>query len=70
MLYRRHTRRPSKAADAMQLGVKMCEEVMRSMGRYIGLGKNLVVTFLKVNGYDVIDLGKDVPNRRVVEEVI
>lgn len=33
------------------------------------IGKNLVVTFLKLGGYDVIDLGHDVPNERLVEAV-
>ena len=33
------------------------------------IGKNLVVTFLNVGGYQVIDLGSDVPNERLMEVV-
>jgi len=33
------------------------------------IGKNLVITMLKVNGFDVIDLGVDVPSQKFVEAV-
>ena len=33
------------------------------------IGKNLVITMLKVNGFDVIDLGVDVPSQKFVDAV-
>ncbi|MDG5776516.1 corrinoid protein [Haloarculaceae archaeon H-GB2-1] len=33
------------------------------------IGKNIVVTMLKANGFDVIDLGVEVPNEKFVEAV-
>jgi len=33
------------------------------------IGKNIVATLLKVEGFEVIDLGKDVPTERIVEKV-
>ena len=33
------------------------------------IGKNLVTTFLNVGGYQVIDLGTDVPNERLIEVI-
>ena len=33
------------------------------------IGKNLVTTFLSLGGYEVIDLGTDVPNERLIEVV-
>jgi len=33
------------------------------------IGKNLVVAFLKANGYDVYDLGEDVPPEKFVEKL-
>ncbi|MDI9643730.1 MAG: B12-binding domain-containing protein [Candidatus Verstraetearchaeota archaeon] len=33
------------------------------------IGKNLVVMFLKANGFEAIDLGRDVPNSQVVDAV-
>ncbi len=37
-------------------------------GDYHDIGKNIVVTLLGVQGFDVIDLGMDVPAARIVEE--
>jgi corrinoid protein of di/trimethylamine methyltransferase len=37
-------------------------------GDYHDIGKNIVVTLLGVQGYDVIDLGMDVPASKIVEE--
>ncbi|MBN1151678.1 MAG: cobalamin-dependent protein, partial [Dehalococcoidia bacterium] len=37
-------------------------------GDYHDIGKNIVVTLLGVQGFDVIDLGMDVPASRIVEE--
>jgi len=33
------------------------------------IGKNLVISFLTVGGYQVIDLGTDVPNEKLVEAI-
>jgi len=33
------------------------------------IGKNLVTTFLNVGGYQVIDLGTDVPNEKLIEVI-
>lgn len=38
-------------------------------GDYHDIGKNIVVTLLGVQGFDVIDLGMDVPASRIVQEV-
>lgn len=72
-----------QAADAMQVGIKIAEERMgrdvEKKGKVVifvaegdihDLGKNLVVTFLKANGYEVVDLGKDVETRKVIDIVM
>jgi [methyl-Co(III) methanol-specific corrinoid protein]:coenzyme M methyltransferase len=72
-----------QAADAMQVGIKICEEKMgkgmEKKGKAVifvaegdihDLGKNLVVTFLKANGYEVVDLGKDVETKKVIDVVM
>ncbi|RWX74112.1 MAG: B12-binding domain-containing protein [Candidatus Methanosuratincola verstraetei] len=33
------------------------------------IGKNLVVMFLKANGFEAVDLGRDVPDKEVIEAV-
>ena len=33
------------------------------------IGKNLVTTFLSLGGYEVLDLGTDVPNERLIEVI-
>jgi corrinoid protein of di/trimethylamine methyltransferase len=38
-------------------------------GDYHDIGKNIVVTLLGVQGFDVVDLGMDVPAAKIVEEV-
>ncbi len=38
-------------------------------GDYHDIGKNIVVTLLGVQGFDVIDMGMDVPAASIVEEV-
>lgn len=38
-------------------------------GDYHDIGKNIVVTLLGVQGFEVIDLGMDVPAARIVDEV-
>jgi len=69
------------AADAMQAGIVLCEKKMGKAsarkGRIIthvaegdihDIGKNIVSALLSANGYEVIDLGRDVPVEKVVEE--
>jgi methanol corrinoid protein len=69
------------AADAMQVGIALCEKKMGrasvKKGRIIthvaegdihDIGKNIVSALLRANGYEVIDLGRDVPVEKVVEE--
>jgi len=70
------------SADAMMAGVKLCEEKLGKAAKKKGtvvsfvaegdphdIGKNLVVMFLRANGYEVIDLGRDVPNKEVIEAI-
>lgn len=38
-------------------------------GDYHDIGKNIVVTLLGVQGFDVVDLGMDVPAAKIVDEV-
>jgi len=38
-------------------------------GDYHDIGKNIVVTLLGVQGFEVIDLGMDVPSAKIVDEV-
>jgi len=38
-------------------------------GDYHDIGKNLVATLLKAQGFEIIDLGSDVPANRIVEAV-
>jgi MtaA/CmuA family methyltransferase len=71
-----------KSADAMQIGVETCEKSMAKAPQRKGvvvahvvegdihdIGKNIVVALLRANGYEVVDLGRDVPLERVVTEV-
>jgi len=70
------------AADAMQAGMQVCEEAMGSAvekrgkvvmhvaeGDVHSIGKNIVKSLLTANGFEVIDLGVDVPVERVVQAV-
>lgn len=70
------------SADAMQVGIKVCEEVMgrpmEKKGRIVmhvaegdihTIGKDIVKALLVAYGYEVIDLGVDVPVEKVVEAV-
>ena len=71
------------ASDALQIGVKLCEEAMNKAyerkGKVItfvpegdihDIGKNIVVSFLRAAGFEVVDLGKNVTDDRVVEAVM
>lgn len=69
------------ANDALQGGVKLCQAELGdvpSQGKVISLviegdlhdiGKNIVAAILSSNGFEVIDLGRDVPVETVVEAV-
>lgn len=70
------------AGDAMTEGVKVCETALGKKSEKKGtvvsfapegdphdIGKNLVVMFLKSNGYEVVDLGRDVPMNEIIEAV-
>lgn len=70
------------ASDAMLGGIELCEKKMGKAvekkgtvvchvaeGDIHDIGKAIVAALLKANGYEVIDLGKDVPVDEVVEAV-
>jgi len=70
------------SADAMMAGIAECEKALgkttEKKGKVVchvaegdphDIGKNLVVMFLRAAGYDVIDLGRDVPIETVVNAV-
>jgi len=70
------------SADAMMVGMNMADaklgKAREKKGTVVSfvaegdphdIGKNLVVMFLRSNGYEVVDLGRDVPNADVVSAV-
>jgi len=70
------------SADAMLAGIEYCKtkttEVPVPKGNVVchvaegdvhDIGKNIVVALLRANGYDVVDLGRDVPVDEVIEAV-
>ncbi len=70
------------AGDAMMSGVAICEKSLGHKadtkanvvscaveGDPHDIGKNLIVMFLNANGYNPIDLGRDVPNTDVVKAI-
>jgi methanol corrinoid protein len=70
------------SADAMLAGIEFLKEkagkAPESKGKIIchvaegdvhDIGKSIVVAFLRANGYDVVDLGRDVPVDEVVAAV-
>ena len=70
------------AADAMDRGVKLCESKMASAREAKGkvvmhvaegdphdIGKNIAAVLLKSNGFNVIDMGRDVAVEDVVKTV-
>jgi len=69
------------AGDAMMSGVALCEAKLGHKadtkapimcfaveGDPHDIGKNLIVMFLNANGYEAVDLGRDVPTATVVEK--
>jgi len=70
------------AADTVQVGVRLCEEKLPASIKKKGLivmhvaegdihtiGKNIVKSLLTANGFEIIDMGCDVPVGDVVEAV-
>jgi corrinoid protein of di/trimethylamine methyltransferase len=71
------------AGDVMKEGLKIIHPYLKGQAEHPGpkvviatvqgdnheIGKNIVRTLLAVRGFEVIDLGADVPARRVVEAV-
>ena len=71
------------SADAMLAGIEYCKtkttEVPEAKGKVVchvaegdvhDIGKNIVVALLRANGYDVVDLGRDVPVDEVINSVV
>jgi len=72
------------AAEVMKTGMSVIQPYLKGegvkargkvvlatvRGDYHDIGKSLVATLLSVNGFDVIDLGVDVPAETVVEAVL
>jgi len=71
------------SADAMLNGIEFCKtqttEIPENKGKIVchvaegdvhDIGKNIVVAFLRAAGYEVIDLGRDVPVDEVIAAVI
>jgi len=59
---------PYLTAGAANTEAKAKAIVATVEGDYHDIGKNIVVTLLGVQGFDVIDLGMDVPASKIVEE--
>jgi len=65
--------------DAMQGGIELCQAQLGDIpkkgklatfvaeGDLHDIGKNIVAAILRANGFDVIDLGRDVPTAKVIE---
>ena len=60
---------PYLTAGGSAAEVKAKAIVATVEGDYHDIGKNIVVTLLGVQGFEVIDLGMDVPAARIVDEV-
>ncbi|TFH05284.1 MAG: methanol--cobalamin methyltransferase, partial [Methanosarcina sp.] len=71
------------SADAMLNGIEFCKENSETApvtkgtvvchvaeGDVHDIGKNIVTALLRANGYDVVDLGRDVPVDEVVASVV
>ena len=67
--------------DAMQAGIKMCQMKQGDVpskgnvasfvaeGDLHDIGKNICAAIMRANGYNVVDLGRDVPASKVLEAV-
>jgi len=68
----------SVGSDLLRDAIEKKGYKMETIGRFIictvqgdihDIGKNIVATLLKVEGFEVIDLGKDVPTELIVQKV-
>jgi methanogenic corrinoid protein MtbC1 len=60
---------PALRAGARQAGAKGVVVIGTVQGDIHDIGKTLVATLLSANGYEVIDLGADVPHERFIEKI-
>ena len=72
------------SADAMEAAIKVLEPhfevedtinkgtvlIATVQGDIHDIGKNIVIALLKVNGYEVVDLGRDVPAATIMDEAV
>jgi trimethylamine corrinoid protein len=64
-----------KATEIINAAIPQEEEINQGkvvlgtvQGDMHDIGKTIVVALFKANGFDVLDLGRDVPNERIIEE--
>ena len=64
-----------KATEIINAAIPQGEEVAQGkvvlgtvQGDVHDIGKTIVVALFKANGFDVLDLGRDVPNDKIIEE--
>jgi len=64
-----------KATEIINAAIPQGEEIAQGkvvlgtvQGDVHDIGKTIVVALLKANGFDVLDLGRDVPNEKIIEE--
>ena len=64
-----------KATEIINAAIPQEEEITQGkvvlgtvQGDMHDIGKTIVVALFKANGFDVLDLGRDVPNERIIEE--
>jgi trimethylamine corrinoid protein len=64
-----------KATEIINAAIPQEEEIVQGrvvlgtvQGDVHDIGKTIVVALLKANGFEVLDLGRDVPNDRIIEE--
>jgi trimethylamine corrinoid protein len=64
-----------KATEIINAAIPQEEEIVQGkvvlgtvQGDVHDIGKTIVVALFKANGFDVLDLGRDVPNDKIIEE--
>jgi len=64
-----------KATEIINASIPQEEEIVQGkivlgtvQGDVHDIGKTIVVALFKANGFDVLDLGRDVPNDKIIEE--
>ncbi len=64
-----------KATEIINAAIPQGEEIAQGkvvlgtvQGDVHDIGKTIVVALFKANGFDVLDLGRDVPNEKIIEE--